>query len=108
MAERRQDVLNDRDLSMSREHRTIPLMRERSAAAKDCPLAPPEHASVYARTLHRACLVLGGIAQLAKHLEVADVDLRRWLRGEEQPPERIFLAAVEIVLLHAGGQGRAN
>jgi hypothetical protein len=79
-----------------------------SAAAKDCPLAPPEHASVYARALHRACLVLGGVEQLATHLEVPDADLHRWLRGEEQPPERIFLAAVEIVLLHAGGRGRAN
>jgi hypothetical protein len=108
MAERRQHALEDRDLSMSRERRTIPLMREMSAAAKDCPLAPPEHASVYARTLHRACLVLGGVEQLAKHLEASDVDLRRWLGGEVQPPERVFLAAVEVVLLHAGGAGRAN
>src|SRR4051794_41029063 len=73
--ERRQHAFEDGDLSMSRERRTIPLMRELSAAAKDCPLAPPEHASVYARTLHRACLVLGGIEQLAKHLEASDVDL---------------------------------
>jgi hypothetical protein len=108
MAERRHHAFEDRDLSMSRERRTIPLMREMSAAAKDCPLAPPEHASVYARTLHRACLVLGGIEPLAKHLEASDADLRRWLRGEAQPPERIFLAAVEIVLLHAGSAGRAN
>ncbi len=93
---------------MSRERRTIPLMRDISAAAKNCPLAPPEHASVYARTLHRACLVLGGIEPLAKHLEASDADLRRWLGGEVQPPERVFLAAVEIVLLHAGGAGRAN
>jgi hypothetical protein len=83
-------------------------MREFSAAAKDCPLAPPAHASVYARTLHRACLILGGVEQLTKHLEVAEVDLRRWLGGEQEPPERVFLAAVEVVLLHAGGAGRAN
>ena len=95
-------------MSMSRERRTIPLMRESSAAAKDCPPAPPEHASVYARTLHRACLVLGGVEQLAKHLEASDVDLRRWLRGEVQPPERVFLAAVEVVLLHAGGAGSSH
>src|SRR5258706_7385875 len=108
MAERRQHALEDRDLSMSRARGTIPLMRETSAAAKNCPLAPPEHASVYARTLHRACLVLGGIEQLAKHLEASDVDLRRWMGGEVQPPERVFLAAVEVVLLHAGGGRRAN
>src|SRR5258706_12472949 len=108
MAERRQHALEDRDLSMSRERRTIPVMLRMSRAAKNCPLAPPEHASVYARTLHRACLVLGGIEQLAKHLEASDVDLRRWMGGEVQPPERVFLAAVEVVLLHAGGAGRAN
>jgi hypothetical protein len=79
-----------------------------SAAAKDCPLAPPEHASVYARALHRACLVLGGVDQLAKHLDVTGERLRQWLRGEEQPPEQAFLGAVEVVLLHAGGAGRAN
>jgi len=83
-------------------------MREMSAAAKDCPLAPPEHASVYARALHRACLVLGGVDQLAKHLDVTGEQLRQWLRGEEQPPEGAFLGAVEVVLLHAGGAGRAN
>jgi hypothetical protein len=108
MAEKRHNALNDRDLSMSRGRRTIPVMRQTSAAAKDCPLAPPEQASVYARTLHRACLVLGGAEQLAKHLDVSDADLRHWLRGEGQPPERVFLAAVEVVLLHAGGAGRAN
>jgi hypothetical protein len=83
-------------------------MRDLSSAARDCPLAPPEHASVYARTLHRACLVIGGIQPLAKRLEVSEIDLQRWLRGEEQPPERVFLTSVEIVLLHAGGTGRAN
>jgi hypothetical protein len=94
---------------MTRERRTIPVMRDLSSAARDCPLAPPEHASVYARTLHRACLVIGGIQPLAKRLEVPETDLQRWLRGEERPPEHVFLTAVEIVLLHAGGSaGPAN
>jgi hypothetical protein len=83
-------------------------MRDLSSAARDCPLAPPEHATVYARTLHRACLVVGGIEPLAKRLEVSQADLQRWLRGEEPPPEQVFLTSVEIVLLHAGGTGRAN
>lgn len=82
-------------------------MRE-TAAAIDCPLAPPEHASVHARTLHRACLVLGGIDPLASHLRVSGPELRRWLRGEEMPPEAVFLGAVEIVLLHASGAGPRN
>src|SRR5687767_15457691 len=67
LAERRHDALDGRDLSMARERRTIPVVR-RPAAAKDCPLAPPEQASVFARTLHRACLIVGGIEQLAQQL----------------------------------------
>lgn len=82
-------------------------MRDFSAAAKDCPLAPPAHATVYARALHRACLVLGGVQPLAKHLEVSDTELKRWLGAEEVPPERVFLLAVEIILLHAEGGTRA-
>lgn len=91
---------------MARERRTIPVVQQ-PATAKDCPLAPPQQASVFARTLHRACLVLGGIEQLATHLEVSEGDLREWLKGEERPPEPIFLKAVEVVLLHAGTRGRA-
>ena len=95
-------------MSMTRERRTIPLMRELSAAARDCPLAPPAHASVHSRTLHRACLIVGGIAQLAKHLQVAEVELRHWMGGDLQPPEAVFLAAVEVVLLQVANKGPAN
>jgi len=92
---------------MTRERRTILPMQE-TAAAKDCPLAPPANSSVYSRTLHRACLVVGGVQQLAKHLEVSENSLRRWITGELEPPEPVFTACVEIVLLHAAGSGRAN
>lgn len=84
------------------------VMRELSAAAMDCPLAPPDQSSVYSRALHRACLVLGGIAELAKRLEVVETDLRLWIRGEVLPPEQVFLEAVEVILLHVGGNGRLN
>jgi hypothetical protein len=95
------------DLSMTRDRRTIVMMRE-TATAKDCPLAPPANSTVYARTLHRACLVLGGVQQLARHLEVSEESLRPWITGEAEPPEPVFIACVEIVLLHAAGSGRAN
>lgn len=83
-------------------------MQELSAAARDCPLAPPEHASVYSRTLHRACVIAGGIAQLAKHLAATEVELRNWMNGDPQPPEAVFLAAVEVLLLHVSNKGPAN
>lgn len=83
-------------------------MRDLSAAAQECPLAPPEHASVQSRALHRACLILGGATALAKRLEISEPDVERWLRGEVEIPERVFLHAVEIVLLHAATVGRRN
>jgi len=93
---------------MSKENRTIPVVRQTASAAKDCPLAPPEHASVYARTLHRACLILGGVEQLAERLKVSVADIRRWLKGEEAPPEEVFVGAVEIILLYAAEAGKAS
>ena len=82
-------------------------MRHTATAALDCPIAPPEQASVYARALHRACLIVGGMERLAGHLDIEAAQLRRWMLGDEQPPERVFLAAVEVVLLHAASGGRA-
>jgi hypothetical protein len=79
----------------------ICLMRISASAAADCPLAPPSRETTHVRALHRACLILGGLAQLASHLKVPDHALRSWLEGREEPPEAIFLAAVEILLLAA-------
>jgi hypothetical protein len=94
---------------MGSERRTIPLMRQSSARAPDCPLAPPGHASVHSRTLHRACLILGGIVQLAKYLEVPESDLRRWMTGDlGPPPEAVFLRAVEVLILYVSGKGQSN
>ena len=95
-------------MSTGRERRTITLMRDLGAAAQDCPLAPPGHASVQARALHRACIIVGGAAPLAAQLDTALPDIERWLVGEEPVPERVFLQAVEIVLLHASGVGRKS
>ena len=83
-------------------------MEEASKRANDCPTAPPSRATVYVRTLHRACEILGGAQQLAVQLKVSAVHLLRWMDGDEHPPTSVFLAAVDIVLLHAGTLGRAN
>lgn len=77
-------------------------MRTSATAKKaiDCPAPAPSRETTYARTLHRACLVLGGVAQLAAHLGVSEGPLRDWLEGRAEPPQMVFLAAVEIILLH--------
>jgi DNA-binding transcriptional regulator YdaS (Cro superfamily) len=63
--------------------------------------------TVYARTLHRACEVLGGVDALARHLGVSAAAVTHWIGGVEQPPIDAFLAAVDVVLL-AADPGRGN
>jgi hypothetical protein len=93
---------------VSGDRRSIPVVRHGGAGAQDCPLAPPAQASVHARTLHRACLVIGGIDKLAAQLNASIEDMRKWMCGEEPPPQPVFLGAVEIVLLYAERAGRTN
>jgi hypothetical protein len=69
--------------------------------ATECGGAPASRATVYSRTLQRACEVLGGIGPLAAHLGVAPAELARWLDARGEPPPQVFLAAVDVVLLHA-------
>jgi hypothetical protein len=75
------------------------------SAKVDCPLPPPSRQTTYARTLHRACLILGGVPQLAGHFGVSEAALRNWLEGREEPPQMVFLAAIEIILLHLDQAG---
>ena len=74
----------------------------------DCPITPEARRSTYARTLHRACLILGGVPGLAGHLGIGEAELLRWLQGTEEPPFEAFLAAVEVVLLHLDAPGPAT
>ena len=69
--------------------------------ATACGGAPPSRATVYSRTLQRACEILGGPQALAQHLKVKAGDLVRWIDGQTLPPMDVFLAAVDLVLLHA-------
>lgn len=85
---------------MSRERGTGDL----SLRGHNCRLAPPEHATVYSRALHRACLIVGGASKLAARLDVTDPDIQRWLLAMEEPPEAVFVACVEIILLYASAQ----
>jgi hypothetical protein len=74
----------------------------------DCPALPSSEVTVYARTLHRACEVLGGMEPLSRQLGVSPSVLTLWIEGRQDPPLHVFLAAVDIVLLAAergGGTG---
>lgn len=82
-------------------------MRQSAATRIDCPVATPSRTSVYARTLHRACLVVGGVEHLATQLGVSAVSLVAWVEGREVPPLAVFLGAIDVILLNAESAGKA-
>ena len=86
------------------ESRTIRLLR-----VPECDLARGRaRKSVHVRTLHRACRIVGSLEALARQLGVPPAGLRLWLQGRDEPPYKVFEAAVEILLLdaeRAGGRG---
>ena len=83
-------------------------MQEPVSQRANCPPLPQSRVTVYARTLHRACEVVGGLDALSRQLNVPGPALARWIGGLEQPPTDKFLAAVDIVLLAAEpGRGSA-
>jgi hypothetical protein len=75
------------------------MMQLPAAERVDCPPLSKTHVTVYARTLHRACEMLGGLDATARHLHVPGATLTRWIGGAEQPPLEVFLRAVDVVLL---------
>jgi hypothetical protein len=77
----------------------ISRVHEPISARVDCPPLATTRVTVYARTLHRACEVLGGLDALSRHLDVPAATLTRWIGGAEEPPLDVFLRAVDIVLL---------
>ncbi len=82
-------------------------MQEPAANRGDCPPLSKSRLTVYARTLHRACEILGSLDALSRHLDVPAPALARWISGAEPPPLDVFLAAVDVVLLGAEpGAGR--
>lgn len=74
-------------------------MVARTAGKNGCPPLSNSAASVHARTLHRACELLGGMDTASRHFGVPPEALARWIGGVEDPPLDIFLKAVDVVLL---------
>src|SRR5262245_22533065 len=78
-----------------------PAVPEPVGQRSEIPPLSQSRVTVYARTLHRACEVEGGLDALSRKLGVPAPALTRWIGGLEQPPLDKFLAAVDIVLLAA-------
>ena len=73
-------------------------MEKLGIPSDECPVAPPTRVTVHTRVLHRACQMLGGVDKLARHLGVSVEVVHRWLDGDDVPPSRVFLKAVDLIL----------
>ena len=78
-------------------------MGEHGAVPDLCHATTRNH-SVFVRTLHEACLAMGGEHHLAAYLGVELELLNRWLEGKERPPDEVFLRCVDLL---QGPQERA-
>lgn len=61
-----------------------------------CP-STSQNAHVYIKTLHTACLMLGGEHRLAAYLGVPTDVVEAWLNGRGTPPDSVFLRCVDLV-----------
>jgi hypothetical protein len=61
---------------------------------------------VHLRTLRRALQTVGTQERLATALEVTLTDLEAYIVGKKTLPNRVFLAALDIVAYRAGPTGK--
>jgi hypothetical protein len=57
-----------------------------------------KNSDVPRETMRRAVQVCGGIDALGDALNVSTTTLEKWLAGEAQPPQELFMQAVGLVL----------
>jgi hypothetical protein len=61
-----------------------------------CP-STSQNSHIYIRTLHDACLILGGEHKLAAYLGVPVARVEGWLNGRGTPPDSIFLRCLDLI-----------
>jgi hypothetical protein len=61
-----------------------------------CP-STSKNSHIYIRTLHDACLILGGGHKLASYLGVPVERVEAWLNGRGTPSDSVFLRCVDLV-----------
>lgn len=58
-----------------------------------------------AHAIRRAATIVGGLAQLAQRLNVAERQLDYWIRDIGTPPDTVFFDVIDIIIKSAGARG---
>ena len=61
-----------------------------------CP-STSRNSHIYVRTLHDACVLLGGEHKLAAYLGVSIERIEAWLNGRGALPDSVFLRCLDLV-----------
>ena len=61
-----------------------------------CP-STSKNSHIYIRTLHDACLILGGEHKLAAYLGVGVEEVAAWLNGRGRPSDDVFLRCIDLL-----------
>ncbi len=72
-----------------------------------CP-STSQNDHIYVKTLHAACLMLGGEHHLAAYLGVTPEEVEAWLNGRGAPPDSVFLRCVDLVETRRKGRRAAD
>ena len=67
------------------------------AAMQDICPSTSRNAHIYIRTLHDACVILGGEHELAAYLGVPVAQVEGWLNGRGSPPDDVFLRCLDLI-----------
>lgn len=70
-----------------------------ATALSACP--PYTYNDLYIGTLQRACIASGGMAALARALQVRPDSVQQMLQGRTRIPHTVFLTAVDMLLRRA-------
>ena len=72
-----------------------------------CP-STSQNSHIYIRTLHDACLVLGGEHKLAAYLGVPVERVEGWLNGRGTPPDSVLLRCLDLIEARRLGTPKAK
>jgi hypothetical protein len=64
--------------------------------------------SLRVEALHVALRIVGSEQALSRHLHVPVTELSKWLRGDGQPTQTIYLRTLDFLIAHSRNPGSSS